>query len=71
MSHDEHETLDDHRDRWSSGDLDAMRALRAQGLTVREIATRLGRTSGAVTNKLHRLKRAGQEMPKGPEELGP
>jgi hypothetical protein len=58
-------TIHDHDERWDKRDFDALRSLREAGLTYRGIASRLGRTSRAIASALHRLKKAGREMPKG------
>lgn len=58
-------TLDDHGDDWNAGDLDALRSLRAQGVTIPAIAQRLGRTPSGVTSKLYRLRSQGVDLPKG------
>ncbi len=64
-------TIHDHDERWDESDFDAMRSLRKAGLTYRQIAGRLGRTSRAIASALHRLKKAGRELPKGKRSRSP
>lgn len=63
MTHDPKAHLDDDGFRWSPDDLEAMRTLRAEGLTRHEVALRLGRTYDAVVKKLDRL--GPENFPKG------
>ena len=42
---------------WTDADLDLLRTLRQQGETHRSIATRLGRTPGAVAQQFHMMQK--------------
>lgn len=53
----DHVTTHDFAEPWDASDIDALRALRHEGLTVRACAERLGRTANAVRSKLYRLGR--------------
>lgn len=50
----------DHGDRWDDADVDELYYLRdVEGLSVKAIAPRVGRTERAVASKLYRLQFAG------------
>jgi hypothetical protein len=60
----------DRRSDWTSEDLDRLRALEAEGLSIAAIADRLGRLVGDVQDRLT-LIHAGSNLPSyGPDEEG-
>ena len=58
-------TPHDAGENWDTSDVEALRSLRAEGLSYRRIALRLGRTTSAIASKLHWLRARGIVFPKG------
>ena len=53
-------TVHDHHDPYDEGDVAALVELRSRGLTIRECARVLGRTTGGIRSKLYRLAKAAR-----------
>jgi len=54
---------------WSAAELSGVRGLKAQGLSLAEIARRIGRTTKAVSEKLSDVRRIQRRLLEGQKEL--